>query len=375
MRHYLLVAIVALAIPITAQAHKPSDSYLNLEVDGEALHGQWDLSLRDLDRALGLDTDGDGAITWGELRDRTPVIDAYVQARLAIASDGRGCPLRLASPLVDRHTDGVYAVLRFSAACPAAPGRLAVEYGAFFDLDPQHRGLLRVERGGVLQTAIFAPDARRQELAVAGGGPWQTLVTYLGEGVRHIAIGYDHILFLLSLLLPAVLFRKEGRWLAVDRLRPACADVLRIVTAFTAAHSVTLSLATLGFVELPSRWVESAIAASVVLAALNNLWPIADSRLWVAAFGFGLVHGLGFASVLRDLGLSGGSLWPSLLGFNLGVEAGQLAIVAAFLPLAFVLRGSLFYRRYAVGAGSIAIALVATVWLVERSLDVRIVTP
>ena len=147
------------------------------------------------------------------------------------------------------------------------------------------------------------------------------------------------------------------------------------MTAFTAAHSVTLSLATLGFVELPSRWVESAIAASVVLAALNNLWPIADSRLWVAAFGFGLVHGLGFASVLRDLGLSGGSLWPSLLGFNLGVEAGQLAIVAAFLPLAFVLRGSLFYRRYAVGAGSIAIALVATVWLVERSLDVRIVTP
>ena len=150
-------------------------------------------------------------------------------------------------------------------------------------------------------------------------------------------------------------------------LRPAALEVARVVTAFTAAHSITLCLAALGLVSLPSRWVESAIAASVVLAALNNLWPLVDGRRWAVAFGFGLVHGFGFASVLADLGLPSDALATALVGFNLGVELGQLAIVAAFLPLAFVLRGTLAYRRVAFPLGSLAIAGVALVWLVERA--------
>ncbi len=154
----------------------------------------------------------------------------------------------------------------------------------------------------------------------------------------HIWIGFDHILFLLSLLLPAVLIWRASRWQAVETFRAAFVDVFRIVTSFTVAHSITLSLATLGFVSLPSRWVESAIAASVVLAALNNLWPLFHGRRWMVAFGFGLIHGFGFASVLVDLGLPRETLVLALVGFNLGVEAGQLAIVALFLPLAFALR-------------------------------------
>jgi hypothetical protein len=117
---------------------------------------------------------------------------------------------------------------------------------------------------------------------------------------------------------------------------------------------------------LPSRWVESAIAASVVLAALNNLWPLVDRRRWLAAFGFGLVHGLGFASVLADLGLPQGTLAVALVGFNLGVECGQLVIVALFLPLAYSLRASRFYRRTVMMGGSLAIAGIAGIWLAER---------
>src|SRR5262249_29438576 len=142
-----------------------------------------------------------------------------------------------------------------------------------------------------------------------------------------------HILFLCALLLPAVLEHRGGRWQAVESFRPAFLETLGIVTAFTVAHSVTLTLAVLGVITLPSRLIESTIAASVVIAALNNLYPLIDKRLWLVAFTFGLVHGLGFANALTDLALPRSALAVSLVSFNLGVEAGQLAIVATFLPI------------------------------------------
>jgi hypothetical protein len=190
--------------------------------------------------------------------------------------------------------------------------------------------------------------------------------------MHHIALGFDHLLFLLSLLLPVVLRRSGERWEPEAALRAAGADVLRVVTAFTLAHSLTLSLAALGVLRLPSRWVESAIAASVVLAAANNLWPLVGGRRWLAAFGFGLVHGLGFASVLGDLGLPRTALVAALLGFNLGVELGQLAFVALLLPLAWRLRSWVGYPRFVLAGGSAAIALLASLWLIERSLGLSL---
>jgi hypothetical protein len=190
--------------------------------------------------------------------------------------------------------------------------------------------------------------------------------------VRHIWVGYDHILFLLSLLLPAALVWQGRRWLPAAQLREPSLDVVRTVTAFTVAHSITLSLAALGVISLPSRWVESAIAASVLLAALNNLFPLVHGRRWAVAFGFGLIHGFGFASVLADLGLPKDALLLALVGFNLGVEAGQLAIVALFLPLAFSLRATRAYRVPVFAGGSTAIAGVAAIWLYERVFDVKV---
>jgi hypothetical protein len=148
--------------------------------------------------------------------------------------------------------------------------------------------------------------------------------------------------------------------------------VFKIVTAFTVAHSLTLSLAALKMVTLPSRWVESAIAASVLLAALNNIRVIVRGRLWLVAFAFGLIHGFGFANVLTELGLPRQTLLLALVGFNLGVEAGQLAIVSLFLPLAFAVRRSLFYQKGVVRIGSILIAIVAARWLMERLFNWKI---
>jgi hypothetical protein len=145
------------------------------------------------------------------------------------------------------------------------------------------------------------------------------------------------------------------------------------VTAFTLAHSITLSLAALGVVSLPSRWVESAIALSVMLAALNNIWPLVYERRWVIAFCFGLIHGFGFASVLADLGLPQESLLIALVAFNVGVELGQLVIVGVFLPIAYTLRRTGIYQRVLVLYGSAVIALIALVWLIQRACNLQLI--
>jgi HupE / UreJ protein len=219
---------------------------------------------------------------------------------------------------------------------------------------------------------VFSPQAARQTFELQAPDPWSEFADYVLEGVWHIWIGFDHILFLLSLLLPAVLVWQHQRWQAASRFREALVEVLKVVTAFTVAHSITLSLATLGWVSLPSRLVESTIAASVVLAALNNVRPWVHKRLWGMAFAFGLVHGFGFASVLADLGLPQGTLALALVGFNVGVELGQLAIVAAFLPLAFWLRRTRFYQKGLFVGGSLLIALLAAVWFCERAFDLEL---
>ena len=364
--------LIALFVALPAHAHKPSDSYLVIDAGAATLAGQWDIALRDLDHAIGLDADGNGEITWGELRARHADIAAYALARLALQADGRACPLKAGEQLVDSHTDGAYTVLRFEAACAAPPKQLQIEYRLFADLDPQHRGLLNLKSAAGVRSAVFSPQAALQTFELAELGGFGAFAQYVVEGVWHIWIGFDHILFLVSLLLPAVLVWRLNAWAPVERFADAFFDVLKIVTSFTVAHSITLTLATLGLVSLPSRAVESTIAASVVLAALNNVFPLVHSRRWVVAFGFGLIHGFGFASVLADLGLPQGALALSLLGFNVGVELGQLAIVALFLPVAYALRRTRFYRWAVFVGGSALIAAVSAGWFVDRAFGLAL---
>jgi hypothetical protein len=370
----LLAALsLALGLSAPAHAHKPSDSYLQIALADDRISGQWDIALRDLDFAIGLDADGNGDLTWGEVRAKHAEIAAYALARLVIRGDNSPCTIEPGAQQVDDHTDGTYTVLPLAIHCPHTPARLTITYTLFADLDPQHRGLLNLQAQGQTRTAVLGPQAPTQTFELERSGRWDQLAAYAQEGVRHIWVGFDHILFLLSLLLPAVLLWQERRWRPVQTFREAFVDVFKIVTAFTLAHSITLSLATLGFISLPTRWVETLIAATVVMAALNNVWPLFRGRRWMVAFGFGLIHGFGFASVLIDLRLPRGALALALLGFNLGVEGGQLAIVVLFLPLAFALRETRFYRRAAMFGGSLVIAALAAVWLVERALQIKLV--
>ena len=363
----LIVCLAALCAA-SAQAHKPSDSYLSItQADSGALSGRWDIALRDLDFAIGLDADGDGAITWGEVRAKHADIAAYALARLALqGDDGAPCSVSVGAQMLEEHTDGTYTVMPLAIACARTPSQLTIGYTLFADLDPQHRGLLNLRARGLARSAVLDPQAAPQRFELGEANRWAQFVDYLVEGIWHIWLGYDHILFLLSLLLPAVLVWRERAWQPAERFHGPFIDVLKIVTSFTVAHSITLSLATLGFVSLPSRLVESTIAASVVLAALNNVFPLFHGRRWIVAFAFGLIHGFGFASVLTELGLPRDALVLALVGFNLGVECGQLAIVALFLPLAYSVRASTFYRRTVMMGGSLAIAGIAGIWLAER---------
>ena len=352
-------------------AHEPSKSYLNLVLASNQLTGQWDLPISELKSVVAL-TDKDGLIAWEDLRDHYPEVLRYAGARLKLRVDDREVTLRFTGtePTWEEFTDGPYLQVPMVVSLgTAVPQVLEVDYRLFFETNALHRGMLRFETVGGVQSTVFSPDEPVQRLAVKLPGRAQEFARFLREGVGHIWTGYDHILFLLALLLPAVLRREGGKWAGVGAFRPAFVQVVKIVTAFTAAHSVTLSLAALHLVKLRPQLTESAIAGSVMLAALNNLWPVVRERGWLVAFGFGLIHGFGFANALGELGLREGGLALVLVGFNLGVELGQLAIVAAFLPLAYTLRHTRFYQTGVLRAGSVAILLVAAVWLAERLCD------
>ena len=366
--------VLAILLPTPAWAHKPSDSYLTVRTtrDSGILSIRWDIALRDLDYVLQLDRDGNGELTWGEVRTREADINKLAIGHLTFTAAGTACPLVSASPMMlDRHSDGSYAVLSLRAECAELKAPIKARYSMLFDVDPSHRGLVQWVAPGVdtAQALVFGTESAEQVLALQPGGIWQTLKQYIRDGIIHIWAGYDHILFLLALLLPAVLIRQDGKWQPAPRLGGAFKEVVKVVTAFTLAHSITLSLASLQIISLPSRLVESLIAASVIFAALNNLRGTVEGRRWVMAFVFGLVHGFGFASVLADLGLPQGALVLALIGFNAGVEIGQLSIVAVFLPLAFWLRGTRFYRVGVLIGGSLLVALLASWWLAQRLFD------
>lgn len=368
----ILFVMISLLFSLPAWAHKPSDSYLSLSIQNDHIEGQWDIALRDLADAIGLDSDGDGQLTWGEVRNKHGEIGAYALARLALSADRQVCQTQVLEQLIDHHTDGAYSVLRFRSDCDGPIERLAVDYRLLFDIDAQHKGLLRLTQGGQTSTAIFSRESTAQEFSVAKRSRWTESMQFIHEGIWHIWMGFDHVLFLLALLLPAVLIRVQERWQAAGDFASVGWNVVSIVTAFTVAHSLTLTLAALDMVRLPSRLVESTIAASVVLAGIGNLYPTMMSRRWMVAFGFGLIHGFGFAAVLTDLGLPKSSLLLSLVSFNVGVEIGQLAIVAAFLPLAYLIRRSWSYPRLVLTGGSLAVIAIALVWFTERAFDLQL---
>lgn len=430
LSHRWTIALLAAGTlsSLPAFAHKESDAYLTLAMsrtDRHAIEGQWDIALRDLDFAIGIDDNHDGAITWGEVRQHRAEIERYALAQLVIRGDGLTCELRPHAQAIDDHTDGAYDVIFFRASCDKdIPSRLTIHYALFSDVDPYHRGIVTIHANGMTTGAVLGPENPQATLDLRAPARWQEFGSFVTDGIWHIWTGIDHLLFILSLLLPAVMVRRRrsgdsaggtpvsgvievesrldglvmasvgvarlaslgglrmvhsaarphGRyeWVPVASWWPAFIDVVKVISAFTLSHSVTLTLAVLGIIDLPSRLVESGIALSIIVAATNNLFPIVRQRVWLIAFAFGFVHGLGFASALSGLQLPPLSMAASLGGFNVGVEIGQEAIVLLIMPLAFLVRDTRLYRDGVLRWGSLLIIAMAAGWLIQRAFDVSI---
>lgn len=367
MTRLVLTLLCALLCGL-AQAHQASEAYLSYRVDGTAVEQRLDIALRDLDRDLTLDTDGDAELSWGEVRARWRDIEALADNGVRFTANGLPCSrLGRGEPQLDEHSDGTHAVLVSRWRCPADVHELQIDYRLFARTDAAHRGLARMAGLGG-EPRVLVPGAGPQALSAQGQG----LVGFVAEGMAHIGSGLDHVLFLVTLLLVAVWRRDGDGWVPRERARSAFAETLRLVTAFTLAHSVTLGLAASGLIDPPAVVVESLIALTVLLAALDNLRPFVPGPRWLMVGAFGLVHGIGFAGPLKDLGLRGAELILPLLAFNVGVELGQLAVVVLLLPLALWLRRAGIYRRWIVPGGSGAIAVLALLWCVERSLAVQL---
>jgi len=366
MKGSVVVLLLGLLMAGTAQAHKASDSFLYWQPADAEAPGRLDIALVDLARVVVLDGNSDGQVLWREVMNRQENIRRYLTPRMRAVSGDLLCDMNWRMAGLTQHSDGNYLVVEFRPDCfdPAiAPS--ALRYELFFDDDPLHRALVMTRIGEQDRLTVLGPNQRELELT-ANGGVWQTVVEFLWEGMVHLWIGYDHMLFLLALVLPAAVRREKGRWVVEDSLVVAVKDVALIVTAFTVAHSVTLVIATLGVVRLPIEWVETFIALSIVAAAVNIVWPFLGRRRYLVGFGFGLIHGFGFASVLADFLTDTSSRLIALASFNIGVELAQLAVVACVVPIIFLLRRQWLYQRVVLPVGVVAIAAIGSVWVWER---------
>ncbi len=368
MRTFMLTLLMLLAQQ--AYAHKPSDSYLQLTPTDEGFTGEWRIALRDLEPAIGIDRDGDRELTWGEVRARHADIANYALAGLKITAGESPCAISAGKQLVDDLSDGTYTVLPLVVTCASNVTARTLDYSLLFDIDPTHRGLVTVGGRDAPQTFALSPQRNRAVLSIDAANPLRQFIDMAREGVWHIWIGFDHILFLLALLLPAGLRRRRDR-ADETAFGPMLEDVLVLVTAFTIAHSITLSLAALNIVSLPPRLIETAIALSIVVAGLRLRYAHLTAAPWIA-FGFGLVHGFGFANVLADLQLPTGSLALSLFAFNVGVELGQCAIVLLALPIIGYAQRHTFYERAFMPAAALLIATVGIVWSLERGAGISL---
>ena len=406
----LLAALIGLA-GSPALAHKGSDAYLDVQqaASGE-LSFTYSVAIKDLDLLLPVDANADGKVTWGELKVAMPSILSLLNTAASIEStDGKAgkavsTPVASAAPSpagalscglnwqpggIEQRGDGNYVRLVAQARCPADMP-LAIRYTLFRDQDATHRLLLAGRIGGreflttsspqqvtpvLLSTASNASAASANGAsngaALPSAGRWSTLRDYFSLGVQHLLEGYDHLAFLLALLIPLRLRIGRGTPLhdgvhsAVQGQTPAGSvwiALLRAVTAFTIGHSITLMMATLGWTNASVNWVEPAIALSIGVTAWLNLRPVAWIRTDVLALVFGMVHGVGFAGLLREASAPSGLLPWALAGFNLGVEAGQLIAVAGWVILSQPLLNRSWYRTGVIRGGSVLLILLSAWW-------------
>ncbi|PQJ15297.1 HupE/UreJ family protein [Aureicoccus marinus] len=391
-----LFVLAFLAVQII-NAHIPNQSYVYLRIyEKDGIEGRYEINIREINKLLDLDLDTRSSLD--ELRPYIPQLQAYMLQNTSFSSAVGDHQIKFKESDMFYLGTGNYLLMKFDLTnTKELPDDMDMSYSALFDKDPTHKGFLIIEynwKAGIINNEAnilldFGPGDLSGEFSLTEVSLWKGFWAMVKQGVWHIWIGLDHILFLLALILPAVVRRSREEtetavplptwmkgnavidWIGVPQFGNAFWYILKVVTFFTIAHTITLTLATLEWVNLNAQIVESIIAFSIGLAAFHNIRPIFKGRDWVIAFVFGLFHGFGFASVLSDLGLTGEFLSLSLLGFNIGVELGQIVIIALFFPVLFLLRQKKYYSKILV-YGSITLMVISLYWVIERVFDVNL---
>lgn len=390
IRAMIALVLATLLVPLlgagAASAHTGVQSYLYLEIFDDAIAGRVEIPIRDVNRVFDLDIPNEGDEALAAIEDSADTVQAYLRQHVSLGpADGSSTwPYEFDDvELLDFGGDS-YAIYPFEIVqrFDPPPRQFTVTYDAIVEaVDDRDAFLLIATDFG---SGTFNNESD-EFLRFTRGEPthvvdlddtswWKGFRATIDLGAEHIRIGTDHILFVLALVLPSVLAfaKREGdeehRWYPSADFGSTLWRVLKIVTMFTVAHSITLALGGLGVIELPSRLVETIIAISIAAAALHNLRPVFVNKEWLLAFGFGLFHGFGFAGLLADLGLDRSRRVTSLLGFNVGVELGQAAIILMVFPMLFIVRRTRWYLPF-LRVGSVLLAFVALAWATERIFD------
>jgi hypothetical protein len=373
----LLFGFMALSGLNRAQAHQFSTAYLAIETHDKTpiTTAEYRLAVRDLSLLVPVVVNDKNQITWGAIKAQDAAITALLAKNLQWKSGAAVCTMNSQrEPLaIDQVAGLAYIVAYVSIDCGKSKAT-TLDYRMLGHIDTGHRLIVssqdadKPEAPG--RTWLIAPSVT--ELGNTSSNLGETFMTYVKEGTHHILTGYDHLLFLLCLLLPAVYRRVDNQWVPVQSKTIAIRNTFYIATAFTLAHSITLTVAALNIISLPSRWVESAIAFSIAVAALNNIFPsLLGAKQIRIAFVFGLIHGFGFASALSDLPLQTSARLMALFSFNFGIELGQLTCILIFFPLALAFRSMVFYRQVMFKGGSIIACVLALLWMTQRILDLN----
>jgi hypothetical protein len=346
------IGLTLLATEHVASAHAVGVSSGEYRVDGQVIYGDIGMAARELARWLpALDTNHDGTIDNEELGAGRDTLATAMRAGLTVHDGDKACAGSVERAWALEEEGGVVFQVRY--VCPEVPTRLTLALPLLASLAPGHRHLARVFRAGQAQTTVLDRahatwDWGTTNAGASGAAP--TFWSMLKLGIEHILTGADHLVFLLGLILVG------GRW----------RSLVGVVTAFTLAHSITLALAALSVFAPSPRLVEPAIALSIAYVGVENLFVKDASKRWRITFPFGLIHGFGFAGALREIALPRAELPLALVSFNLGVELGQLAVLAVALPLTLMARSAPWFGARGVRWLSIAIALGGAVLFVAR---------
>lgn len=350
----LLCALSCGLLACPVGAHEINTSYTKIQLNESSLKLVVSLDEGDLLTGFDIDTNGDGTLLYSEMAAGAAHVFDYVEGRIAVKLDGETFALnrRPPQPFLDEEGN-LFLNAGFEASLTEIPNVIELEVLIQERLSEDHRNLLELNVAGLDPiVSVFSNSTPSQKFVLKEPGLWRRVTDFTWWGVEHIFIGYDHIMFLLALIV-------VGGRLGI---------LVKIVSAFTVAHSITLILSVLDVVSLPPRLIESGIALSIAYVAAENFWLRRVDHRWVLTFIFGLIHGFGFANVLRELGLPSTGLLASLLAFNVGVEIGQIVIVAILFPLV-LWSGRTRYRDRFVRTVSALVLLFGLGWFVERVFD------